>query len=176
MVDTDQEDGNVVALVDDELDRKILELRLNGLSVHRLAREFGISARSVERSLSRTLPELTPELRVRLFKEDLTRLDEMMVAWYRQAKGGSAVATGLCIKLMERRSAMIGGEAATRIEIVHADAKELDALGSMPIFLNDINHSIFQLSRFQSFFGQSEPTPGGGGRRRGREGLRRGCV
>jgi hypothetical protein len=117
-MDTDTSSNNVVPLIDDELDQRVLELRLDGHSLHRIARGLGLSARRVEQSLSRTLPELTPELRTRLFQEDILRLDQLMVGWFQRARSGDAVATGLCIKLMERRSCMIGADASVKIELI----------------------------------------------------------
>jgi hypothetical protein len=118
--------GNVVILHDDELDQKVLRSRMAGTSIRRIARELSLTDRQVNASLDRTLPDLSPEMRIRLFKEDLARLDELLVAWFAQAKNGSATATGLVIKIMERRSALCGLDqpVAMRMEVIQAGATE----------------------------------------------------
>ena len=115
---------NVVELDDEDLDRRILAARLRGTSVYDLAKMVGKSVRVVTRSLSRTLPEVTPELRQRLFAEDLVRIDELLGAFYDQAKGGSLGAANIVIKLLERRACMTGGQSVTRIEIMATEAIE----------------------------------------------------
>jgi hypothetical protein len=83
-----------------------------------------------------------------MFKEDLLRLDELMIHWFAAAKNGSASAanaTQLCLRIMERRSALCGLDAPvhSRIEVIEQAAasaesstaallKELDRIAAEP--------------------------------------------
>jgi hypothetical protein len=109
-----------VTVIDDELDQdaEILRQRLAGLSVRRLARTFNISENRVLKSLDRSLPKLSPEVKVRLYREDLSRLDELLAAFYPLAKTGSSSAAQTCIKLIERRACMVGFDAPTKVDIL----------------------------------------------------------
>jgi hypothetical protein len=102
---------------DDEIDQKVLQARLGGEAIGQIGRRLKLSDRAVLRSLARSLPELTPELRQRLYQEDLVRCDQLLGVWFAKARGGDAAATSLCIKIMERRSAMVGSDSSTRIEL-----------------------------------------------------------
>jgi|tagenome__1003787_1003787.scaffolds.fasta_scaffold20537934_2 hypothetical protein len=136
MTSTDTGTGTVVALHGDaerdERDHEILQLRLAGLSIRRLAREFKVTDREVLRALERGLPQLTPETRTRMFREDLLRLDELMIHWFAAAKNGSASAanaTQLCLRIMERRSALCGLDAPVhwRIEVIEQAAASAES-------------------------------------------------
>jgi hypothetical protein len=126
MTDTnDSNGGNVVSLFDDdEVDRKILALRLAGVSIRKIGREYSLSDKQVNESLDRSLPTLSDEMRIQLFKIDLQRLDELTTYWWQQAKSGSAVGTTLVVKLMERRSQMLGSDVAPhmRVQVIQQGA------------------------------------------------------
>ena len=101
--------GNVVEMITrDELDQRVLKLRSAGLSVRRLGREVGLTERQVLEALDRSLPALDAGTRARLFREDLSRLDDLMIHWWGQARAGSATATALVLKIMERRAQLTG--------------------------------------------------------------------
>jgi hypothetical protein len=107
--------GTVVDLLD--LDAEILRQRLDGTSIRRLAREFRIPEYQVLQSLDRSLPPISAETRVRLYREDLCRLDDMLSTFYPQAKSGMQGAATICLKLLERRSAMTGADAPQRVDV-----------------------------------------------------------
>ena len=118
--------GNVAVLFNDDLDREVLALRLTGHSIRSIGRALKLRDSEVLRSLDRSLPSLSPDMRIRLYKEDLQRLDDLMVHWYQKAREGSALATTLAIKLMERRSQMLGSDmpARMKIEVVAGGAQQ----------------------------------------------------
>jgi hypothetical protein len=123
------DDGNnVVVLHDDEFAERVLKARLDtGKSIKRLAREFQVSERAILAALNRALPPLNPETRVRLFKEDLQRLDALATYWHGVAmSGGSGAgsATQLTLRIMERRAALCGLDAPlhARLEIAAQQA------------------------------------------------------
>lgn len=101
-----------------ELDSKILQLRLAGMSIRRLAKEFRMHNAAVLDSLDRSLPPLDHETRVRLYREDLSRLDDLLMAFYAQAKEGNPVSAGLCLRFLERRAEMLGSDAPQRVDVV----------------------------------------------------------
>jgi hypothetical protein len=110
-------DNSLVDLLD--LDELILHDRMyGGLSIRRLARKHGISEGQVLKALDRVLPPLSPETRVRLFREDLHRLDEMLAAHYPAARTGSSAAAQTCLRILERRSAMVGHDCPVRVDVI----------------------------------------------------------
>jgi hypothetical protein len=110
-------DNAVVDLLD--LDELILHDRMyGGLSIRRLSRKHGISEDQVLKALDRVLPPLSPETRVRLFREDLHRLDEMLAAHYPAARTGSGSAAQTCLRILERRSAMVGHDCPVRVDVI----------------------------------------------------------
>jgi hypothetical protein len=119
MTDSSQ---NVVDLLD--LDSEILRQRLAGLSIRRLAREFNIPEYQVLQSLDRSLPPISAETRVRLYREDLCRLDDLLATFYPQAKNGMQGAATVCLRLLERRSAMTGADAPQRVDVTVVQAPE----------------------------------------------------
>jgi cytochrome P450 len=114
------DDSSTLVLYDDEseIDRKVLAARLAGVSIRKIGREMKLSDDAVLQSLDRSLPRLTPELRVRLFREDLQRLDELTTYYWAQARSGNTAAANVVTKLMERRSLMLGSDSPSRIELV----------------------------------------------------------
>jgi|SRR4051794_30225341 hypothetical protein len=139
MMDADMNSG-VVALYDEEVDRKVLGLRLAGVSIRRIGRELKLTDKQTLAALDRALPSLSPEMRIRLFREDLARLDELMIYWFGQAKTGSATGTALCIKLMERRAHLTGIDAPshTRVEVL-VEATAQSAENSTAVLLRELN-------------------------------------
>jgi hypothetical protein len=110
--------SDVTELVTPEDENRILQLRLSGLSVRRLAREFKLRETEIIRILDAALPPLSQATRIRLFREDIARLDDLLIAFYPQAKQGNAAAAGICLKLLERRAAMVGTDAPVRVDAV----------------------------------------------------------
>lgn len=150
---------NVLVLHDDEVDRKVLNLRLAGVAIRRIGRELKLTEKQTLAALDRALPNLSPEMRVRLFREDLARVDELMIYWYTQAKGGSATATQLCIKLMERRAHLTGidAPATARIEVV---ASATQAEGSTAMLLRELNRIAAERQASPLILeGEPEPPP-----------------
>jgi hypothetical protein len=163
VTDTSNQDGgtgssNVIVLHDDDQDRKILQVRLAGTSIRKIGREFGLTDKQVLASLDRSLPSLTPETRIRLFKEDLARLDELMIHWYALAQTGHATATTLCVKLMERRAQMIGADAPVHMRVEVVDQSATEQSSSTDILLRELNR-IAAEAKPVNLIEHSEPDP-----------------
>jgi hypothetical protein len=116
------ETGTIVDLLD--LDSEVLRLRLSGMSIKRLAREFKIPEYQILQSLDRSLPPISAETRVRLYREDLCRLDDLLTTFYPAAKSGMQGAATVCLRLLERRASMTGADAPAKIDITIAPAPE----------------------------------------------------
>lgn len=132
---------NVVALRDDERDERILQLRLAGVSIRRLSREFKMPERHVLDVLDAMLPKLSPENRVRMFREDVARIDELLVQHYAAARSGSINSSQLVIRLLERRSSMVGYDvplsARVAVEVIQHSAVERE--GSTALLLAELD-------------------------------------
>jgi hypothetical protein len=69
-----------------EDENRILQLRLSGLSVRRLAREFKLRETEIIRILDAALPPLNQATKIRLFREDIARLDDLLISFYPEAE------------------------------------------------------------------------------------------
>ena len=112
----DSDSGNIVEiLTQSERDQRILQLRLAGVAVRRIGKQFRMSDKSVLAALDRTLPAVDAVSRARLFKQDLATLDQLQAWWFAQAKT-SPTAAGIVLKILERRSQMCGLDAPVRLD------------------------------------------------------------
>lgn len=90
-----------------------LELRAQGMTYERIAKQVGISRARAHAAVTEALEELTKQcaesaaLVVRL---ELERLDALFAAWYPRATGDEpdARACRLCLEIMDRRAKLLG--------------------------------------------------------------------
>ena len=112
--------GNAAGAVEitspDECDAQVLHLRLAGVSVRRIGRQYGLTDKQVLAALDRTLPTLDAEARARYLRESLGQLDELSSWWYGQAKT-SAPAAMLCLRINERKAALLGLDAPQHVRL-----------------------------------------------------------
>src|SRR5262245_27003528 len=108
-------DGEIVDL---SKHSRAFRLRLAGVAPRRIAEELGCTVKQVEELLASMCPAVSPELRERTRQLELARLDELQRAHYAAALAGGATATMVVLKIMERRSRMLGLDVPTRIEAV----------------------------------------------------------
>jgi hypothetical protein len=131
--------ADVVALVTQaDRDTKILALRLSGLSIRRLAKEFKCRDVDILDSLERSLPPLSPETRIRLYREDLARIDDLLLAFYPSAKQGSAVAAQVCLRLLERRSTMVGTDAPQKLDVHVVMQEAVEPVGGTALLIREL--------------------------------------
>jgi hypothetical protein len=100
----------------DECDAQVLHLRLAGVSVRRIGRQYGLTDKQVLAALDRTLPTLDAEARARYLRESLGQLDELSSWRYGQAKT-SAPAAMLCLRINERKAALLGLDAPAHVRL-----------------------------------------------------------
>jgi hypothetical protein len=112
--------GNAASAVEitspDECDAQVLHLRLAGVSVRRIGRRYGLTDKQVLAALDRTLPTLDAEAPARYLRESLGQLDELSSWWYGQAKT-SAPAAMLCLRINERKAALLGLDAPQHVRM-----------------------------------------------------------
>jgi hypothetical protein len=108
-----------------ERDAKILALRLAGVSIRKIGREYKMTDAAVLESLDRSLPCLDAHTRARYLRESLAELDELKSWWHLRAKDSPAAAA-IVLKIAERRAAMLGLDqpAATRVEIITSQSAD----------------------------------------------------
>lgn len=100
-----------------ERERQVLELRLLGLPWEQIAKRVGFASagaayNAYSRALVRTLREPAEEVRT----QELERLDRMMARFYDNALRGDVQSATTVLRIMERRSRLLGLDAATKIE------------------------------------------------------------
>jgi hypothetical protein len=109
--------GNGVELISpDDLDRKVLALRLAGVSIRKVGRELKLTDKQVLASLDRGLPRLDGPARSRYLRESLAQLDELQ-SWWHTAARTSATAAAIVLKVNERRGALLGLDAPAHLRL-----------------------------------------------------------
>ena len=107
--------GTVVKYKDDkaiaERDREAFNMRLRGITENRIAEHFKCTVAEVEAGIASMLGGITPDLRTRIIKLELERLEQLIEAHFPQALKGEVEHTDRVIKVMERRSRMLGLDA-----------------------------------------------------------------
>lgn len=100
-----------------EKERKVLEMRLLGLSWDAIAANVGYASRGAawnayQRALTRTLQEPAAEVR----QQELERLNRIMSAHIRNAMNGDVAATNTVLRIMDMRAKLLGLFAPTKLE------------------------------------------------------------
>jgi hypothetical protein len=106
---------NVVELVD--RDSQIFRLRLAGMSVRAIARQFRLTPAQVEAIVTGQCTPVTKQMKAHAFELELERLDELQSAFYAAAMAGNPQAAAITIKIYERRAAMLGYDAPSAIRL-----------------------------------------------------------
>jgi hypothetical protein len=136
---------NVVDLVPTVDPEAVLQLRYAGLSIRRLSRHFRCSEKVILDALDAALPQLSQATRIRLYREDLGRIDDLFLTYYPLAKQGQGSAAHVCLKLLERKSAMVGHDSPQRLD-VHVVAETADAPGSTAALIRELERIALERS------------------------------
>jgi len=110
---------------DDSRDDFILQERLSGRSERSLSRELRCSIAEIHSSLDRTLPTIDNDARRRYVALDLNSLDGLIETFYKRAiEKVDAQAGLLVVKLLERRSLLLGLDSPQKLDIIQVQAKD----------------------------------------------------
>jgi hypothetical protein len=78
----------------------------------------------IDASLDRTLPKITNEAKRRIVALDLDRLDGLLEVFYKRAVEKQDCQAGLLVvKILERKSAILGTDSAQKLDIVQIEAQ-----------------------------------------------------
>ena len=101
-----------------ERQAQALELRKAGATYRQIAEQLGYrSPQAAHKSVTSALKKLVEEPAKELRKMELERLDGMFIVMYRQAKQGILGAVDRCLRIMERRSKMLGLDVPQKFEL-----------------------------------------------------------
>src|SRR5215472_16565466 len=110
---------------DDARDDFILQERLAGRSARSLSKELRCSVGDVDAALDRVLPKLDNAARLRYISLDLQRLDALLKTFFARAiEKVDAQAGLLCVKILERKAALLGLDTPQKLDIVQVQAQE----------------------------------------------------
>jgi hypothetical protein len=110
---------------DDVRDDYILQERLSGKSARTISKQLRCTVGEINASLDRTLPKIDNDARRRHVSLDLNRLDGLLETFYKRAiENVDAQAGLLCVKIMERKAAMLGLDSPQKLDIVQVQAQE----------------------------------------------------
>jgi|GEM_PF-2566182 len=104
-----------------ERDKKVWHMRLGFVPVRQIAEQLNLTVGEVESSWVRMLGGVPPDMRARITREELERLDQLERAYWveampAQGRKGSVRAAELCLKIKERRARMLGLDAPPQTE------------------------------------------------------------
>ncbi|MGL6014359.1 MAG: hypothetical protein ACRC0J_23060, partial [Shewanella oncorhynchi] len=101
---------------------KAVELRMEGKTFDEIAAECGYKHRqSAFDAVKRALEMVVREPAKELIKIDLERLDKMWTVPYLNAQSGDVQALAACIKIMERRSKLLGLDTPEKHDVTSSD-------------------------------------------------------
>ena len=110
---------------DDGRDDFILQERLSGRSARSISKQLNLTVGEVNASLDRTLPQIDNAMRLRHISLDLQRLDELLKVFFARATEAVDAQAGLlCVKILERKAAMLGLDTPQKFDIVQVQAQE----------------------------------------------------
>ena len=126
-------------------DRVITEARIAGTSTRALAKQHGCSSREVEEAVDRRLDyQLDNQMRLRLVKLNVERLEQLMAPFFERAVKDKDVAAGtLCCKLAERLSLLLGLEQPVQSRI---DVYQVTAAAQLKSF-ERIKQAVYRVAR-----------------------------
>ena len=110
---------------DDGRDDFILQERLSGKSARAISKQLRCTVGEVNAALDRTLPILDNAARLRHISLDLSRLDELLKVFFALAiEKEDAEAGLLCVKIMERKSALLGLDQPVKLDVISVQAQQ----------------------------------------------------
>jgi hypothetical protein len=110
---------------DDARDDFILQERLSGRSARSISKELRCTVGDVDAALDRVLPKLDNAARFRYISLDLQRLDALLKTFFARAiEKVDAQAGLLCVKILERKAALLGLDTPQKLDIVQVQAQE----------------------------------------------------
>jgi len=129
---------------DDVRDDYILQERLSGKSARTISKQLRCTVGEINASLDRTLPTIDNDARRRHVSLDLNRLDGLLETFYKRAiENVDAQAGLLCVKIMERKAAMLGLDSPQQLDIVQVQAqKEPSQHEKIAKVINDFWHRM----------------------------------
>ena len=110
---------------DDGRDDFILQERLAGRSARSIGKELRCTVGEVDAALDRVLPKLDNAARLRHISLDLQRLDALLKTFFTRATEAVDAQAGLlCVKILERKAALLGLDTPQKLDIVQVQAQE----------------------------------------------------
>jgi len=110
---------------DDGRDDFILQERLAGRSARSISKELRCTVGEVDAALDRTLPQIDNAMRLRHISLDLQRLDALLKTFFARATEAVDAQAGLlCVKILERKAALLGLDSPQKLDVVQIQASE----------------------------------------------------
>jgi DNA-directed RNA polymerase specialized sigma24 family protein len=108
---------------DEARDDFILQERLSGRSARSISKELHCPVHEIDETLDRVLPKIDNAAKLRIIALDLNRLDELLkVFMLRATEKMDAQAGLLCVKILERKAALLGLDSPQKLDIVQLQA------------------------------------------------------
>jgi hypothetical protein len=123
-------------LTPDDLDDKIFQARVGGLSARQIARQFHVTLADVDHALDRAAAQITERMRAGALAVELERMDRIYGFFDERAKAGCCQSALVCIKASERKSQLLAldspvwmrVDAVARVEKVQPEPTSYDRI------------------------------------------------
>jgi len=99
-------------------DEEIFNARVAGQSMRRIAYEHRMDVAEVQSIIERYTPMMDARARAIAFGIELERLDRLTQTFYEKAQCGDVQAGMLCLRIGERRAALLGLDTPKRVDLV----------------------------------------------------------
>jgi hypothetical protein len=109
----------------DDRDDYVLQETLDGKSARAIGKQLKCTVGEVHTVLDRVLPTIDNEARMRHIALDLSRLDQLLAVFLKRAIDDKDQPSGmLCVKILERKSALLGLDQPTKLDVVQVHVKK----------------------------------------------------
>src|SRR5262245_30075939 len=109
----------------DDRDDFILQATLDGHSARSLSKQLRCTVGEIHAVLDRVLPMIDNEERMRHIALDLQRLDQLLAVFLERAIKDKDQPSGmLCVKILERKAALLGLDQPTKLDVISITPKQ----------------------------------------------------
>lgn len=121
--------SDVVEVLDQERDDRILKMRLAGASIRTIARENQCTIPEINAVIDRLVDQIDNKYRMRTIAIELERLDHLHRAYFAKALQGDTAAGALLIRIGERRAALLALDSPVKVDVISLQ-REVEAAPS----------------------------------------------
>jgi hypothetical protein len=123
----------------DTRDEQMFQLRLSGMSVRKIAKQFNVTEAEAQKAIAEQCTPISQQMRKHTLELELDRLDEMEEIFYPSMKEKNTASGHLVMKIREMRADLLGYRAAIRVDATQIiQAAEVNSSDRIQRVLDDL--------------------------------------